>query len=41
MDKKENDRADDNDEQSGRSVSGILIVIGALFALVVGMQMCQ
>jgi hypothetical protein len=42
MDKnRESDRADDTGEPKGRSVTGILAVMGALFVLVVGMQMCQ
>ncbi len=38
---REDDRADDSEEPHGRSVGGILAVIGALFVLVVAMQMCQ
>jgi hypothetical protein len=41
MDSSENDRADETGEPRSRSVSGILAVIGALFVLVVAMQMCQ
>jgi hypothetical protein len=42
MDKdRESDGSDEAGEPKGRSVTGILAVIGALFVLVVGMQMCQ
>jgi len=41
MDSNESDRADETGEPRSRSVGGILAVIGALFVLVVAMQMCQ
>jgi hypothetical protein len=38
---RESDGADETDEPKGRSVTGILAVIGGVFVLVVAMQMCQ
>jgi hypothetical protein len=35
------EETDETDETKGRSVTGILAVIGGIFVLVVAMQMCQ